>query len=276
MRISRESVVPALVCLAFVIALGAASAQPPAFKRTILQRGDLAAPGHEGVMAIAEFPPGASAGRHTHPGEEISYVLEGSLEVQVAGQAPKTVKAGDAFWIPAGTVHDAKNTGAGSAKIVATYVVEKGKPMATPARLPRATGGQTPAAAAITVARSGPDATSRSNGPVMEWTSDTPSSSMRAFATSSRRPRSHFTRTNAAFMRPPAGGCTTAPGSPVTACQGQARRAPCQSAVTSSHRASPAQAPYGAYQRRIARSDGTRLLRRSRASLARVQESRAR
>ncbi len=134
MRVSTDSVVSGLVCAAFLMALGVASAQQPTFKRTILQRGDLAAAGHEGVMAIAEFPAGASAGKHTHPGEEISYVLEGSLQIEVAGQPPKIVKAGDAFWIPANTVHDAKNTGSGAAKIVATYVVEKGKPMATPAQ----------------------------------------------------------------------------------------------------------------------------------------------
>ena len=108
-------------------------AQQAALKRTILQRGDLSVQGREVVMAVAEVPPGAAAGKHTHPGEEVSYVLEGSLVLEVAGKPPKTFKAGDVFMVSAGTVHDGKNTGAGTAKVLATYIVEKGKPLATPA-----------------------------------------------------------------------------------------------------------------------------------------------
>lgn len=129
----RQRVIPGLICAVFVGALAVMSAQqPPSFKRTILQRGDLAAPGREGVMAHVEFPPGASAGKHTHPGEEISYVMEGTLVVEVQGKPAAMLKAGDAFWIPANTPHDAKNTSSSPAKLVATYVVEKGKPLATP------------------------------------------------------------------------------------------------------------------------------------------------
>ena len=102
------------------------------FQRTILQRGDLSVAGHEGVMARVEFAPGGSAGKHTHPGEEITYVLEGTISLEVQGKPPATLKAGDVFFVEAGKVHDAKNIGTGPAKVVATYVVEKGKPMATP------------------------------------------------------------------------------------------------------------------------------------------------
>ena len=84
-------------------------------------------------MARVEIDPGASAGRHTHPGEEISYVVEGSLVLEQEGKPNVTVHAGEAFMIPAGTVHNATNRGTGVAKIVATYIVEKGKPLATPA-----------------------------------------------------------------------------------------------------------------------------------------------
>ena len=84
-------------------------------------------------MARAEFPIGGTTGRHTHPGEEISYVLEGTLRMEVAGQPPRSLKAGDVFMIPAGTVHNATNTGSGTATVIATYVVEKGKPVTTPA-----------------------------------------------------------------------------------------------------------------------------------------------
>jgi len=84
-------------------------------------------------MARADFDPGAVVAKHTHPGEEISYVIEGEITVEVAGKPPQTLKAGDAFFIPAGTVHSAKNTGKGKAAVLATYVVEKGKPLASPA-----------------------------------------------------------------------------------------------------------------------------------------------
>ena len=111
----------------------AVSAQQPAFKRTVLQQSDISAPGREVVQAIADFEPRATPGRHTHPGEEIGYVLEGTFLVEQDGKAPVTLKAGGTFLIPAGTVHNATNTGSGAGKILATYIVEKGKPLATPA-----------------------------------------------------------------------------------------------------------------------------------------------
>lgn len=113
---------------------GVLAAQQPAFKRTILQQSDISAPGREVVQAIADFEPRATPGRHTHPGEEIGYVLEGTFLIEQEGKAPVTLKAGGTFLIPAGTVHNATNTGAAAGKILATYIVEKGKPLATPAR----------------------------------------------------------------------------------------------------------------------------------------------
>jgi len=117
--------------LAGVWASGALNAQQPGFKRTELQRHDLGIPGREVVQARAEFDTGASIGKHTHPGEEFGYILEGSLEFEIAGKPNATLKAGDAFFIPPETVHAAKNVGKGPAKVLATYVVEKGKPLAT-------------------------------------------------------------------------------------------------------------------------------------------------
>ena len=108
-------------------------AQAPAFKRTVLQQSDISVPGSEVVSAVAEFDPRATPGPHTHFGEEIGYVLEGTFLIEQAGKAPVTLQAGGSFLIPAGTVHNATNTGAGKARILATYVVEKGKPLATPA-----------------------------------------------------------------------------------------------------------------------------------------------
>jgi len=111
----------------------AMSAQQPAFKRTVLQTVELSIAGREAVTAKAELPAGVSSGRHTHPGEEIGYVLEGTLTIERDGQS-KTVKAGEAFAIPAGQVHNAINAGTAQATIVSTYIVEKGKPLATPAK----------------------------------------------------------------------------------------------------------------------------------------------
>lgn len=109
------------------------AAQQPAFKRTVLQQSDISVAGHEVVSAVADFEPRATPGRHTHFGEEIGYVLEGTFLIEQDGKAPVTLKAGGSFLIPAGTVHNATNTGAGPGKILATYIVEKGKPIATPA-----------------------------------------------------------------------------------------------------------------------------------------------
>jgi quercetin dioxygenase-like cupin family protein len=81
------------------------------------------------VQVRVDFDPGAAFGRHHHPGEEIVNVLEGSLEYQVEGKAPVTLKAGDVLFIPARTIHAAKNVGRSSGSELATYIVEKGKPL---------------------------------------------------------------------------------------------------------------------------------------------------
>jgi quercetin dioxygenase-like cupin family protein len=108
-------------------------AQNPAIQRTIVQRKDISMPGREAVVARVEIAPGGSAGRHTHTGEEISYVMDGELEVLIEGQPPLTVKTGESFIIPAGAKHDAHNKGTVPVKLAAVYLVEKGKPLATPA-----------------------------------------------------------------------------------------------------------------------------------------------
>jgi quercetin dioxygenase-like cupin family protein len=121
------------VTVAILALTGVLAAQVPAFKRTVLQQSDISVPGREVVSAVAEFEPRATPGPHTHFGEEIGYVLEGTFLIEQAGKAPVTLQTGGSFLIPAGTVHNATNTGAGKARILATYVVEKGKPLATPA-----------------------------------------------------------------------------------------------------------------------------------------------
>src|SRR5207245_8626817 len=117
-----------------LVALGAhaLSAQPAAFKRTVLRKADLSTPGREVVQALVEIPGGVRPGKHTHPGEEIGYVLDGTLVVWVEGRPAVTVKAGDSFFVEAGRPHETTNEGTTVAKILATYMVEKGKPLATP------------------------------------------------------------------------------------------------------------------------------------------------
>jgi quercetin dioxygenase-like cupin family protein len=119
--------------LAALMVAGALFAQNPGIQRTILQRKDISMPGREAVIARVEIAPGASAGRHTHPGEEISYILEGEADILVEGQPALHVKPGDSFIIPAGAIHDAHNTGTVPLRLVGVYVVDKSKPLATPA-----------------------------------------------------------------------------------------------------------------------------------------------
>ena len=113
------------------LALHMALAQAPGIKRTDLQRHDLSVPGREVVQVRVELAPGVSFPKHTHPGEEIIYVLEGTWEYTVEGKPPVTLKAGEVLFIPAGTIHSAKNVGSGNGAELATYVVEKGKPLLT-------------------------------------------------------------------------------------------------------------------------------------------------
>jgi quercetin dioxygenase-like cupin family protein len=119
-----------ILALASFVAL----AQAPGIKRTLLQRTDLQGQEpKECVLGAAEIPPGGSAGKHFHHGIEMGYVAEGESEILVDGEAPKRVKAGESYSIPARRPHDAKAVG-GPVKVVATYVVEKGKPLAEPVK----------------------------------------------------------------------------------------------------------------------------------------------
>jgi quercetin dioxygenase-like cupin family protein len=114
--------------VAFVVP--GAAAHPPGSKRTDLQRHDLSTPGRELIQVRVDFDPGYTAPRHTHFGEEIIYVIEGELEYVIDGKTSR-VKAGDVLFVPAGVIHTAKNIGSGNAAELATYIVEKGKPLIT-------------------------------------------------------------------------------------------------------------------------------------------------
>jgi quercetin dioxygenase-like cupin family protein len=127
----RHNLIALLIAstLAAVIIPENATAQLPGTKRTNLQHKDLSISGREVVQARIDIEAGVSAPRHSHPGEEIIYVIEGVFEYILDGKAPVTLKAGDVLFIPAGVVHSAKNVGKGNAAELATYIVEKGKPL---------------------------------------------------------------------------------------------------------------------------------------------------
>jgi len=122
----------AAIIFGSAVILHAASAQPGGINRIDLQRHDLSVPGREVVQTIVELGAGVKSSRHTHPGEEIVYVLEGApLEYEVEGRPPVTLKPGDVLFIPAGAAHSARNVGTDKGAELATYIVEKGKPLLT-------------------------------------------------------------------------------------------------------------------------------------------------
>jgi quercetin dioxygenase-like cupin family protein len=129
---TRMTLYTSLALATVMVAAAVGGAQQAMFKRTELQRGDLSISGREAVQTLAEIPSGVASGRHTHPGEEIGYIVEGVVVMEVEGKPPVTLKAGDVFLIPAGRIHNARNIGTVTSKMLSTYVVEKGKPLASP------------------------------------------------------------------------------------------------------------------------------------------------
>ena len=119
----------AVLIVSSTLALHAAQVQNAGIKRTDALRHDFDVPGREVIQVRVDFAPGTAFGKHSHPGVEIAYVLEGVLEYHFDGKPPVTLKAGEALFIPAGTIHSAKNVGSGNAAELATYIVEKGKPL---------------------------------------------------------------------------------------------------------------------------------------------------
>ncbi len=113
-------------------AQGAPPAATAGVTRKILSRTDGPATGFETIVIEGTVEPGTPVGRHTHPGVESAFILEGEIVLDVDGQPTKTYKTGDAYQVPTGVVHGGKN-GAARTRFVSTYVVEKGKPLASPA-----------------------------------------------------------------------------------------------------------------------------------------------
>ncbi|MET4690451.1 cupin domain-containing protein [Sinorhizobium fredii] len=133
MKMSRI-MAAALLIVGSGFALHAAKAQQPGIQRTDLLQHDLGVPGRAAVQVRVDIEPGAVSIKHTHPGEEVAYVLVGSLEYLLEGRAPVTLHAGEALFIPAGVAHVAKNVGSGKASELATYIVEKGTPLVVPVK----------------------------------------------------------------------------------------------------------------------------------------------
>ena len=124
-----------LISGAAILAMIAVSgAQQPAAKWTELQRRDIPGTGREGVTMAIEIPPGATSARHSHPGEDFGYLIEGTIVLQVDGKPPVTVKAGEVFFTERGHIHNARNIGTTTARALDTYIIDKGKPVITPAQ----------------------------------------------------------------------------------------------------------------------------------------------
>ena len=113
-------------------AQGAPAASSGGVTRKILSQTDGPAPGYVTVLVEAEIEAGVAVGRHTHPGVESAYVLEGGFELPVEGQPTRMIKAGDGFQVPANTPHSGGKPGTTKSRLLITYVVEKGKPLASP------------------------------------------------------------------------------------------------------------------------------------------------
>lgn len=114
--------------------VAACFAGQPAAKFSELQRREIPGTGREGVTTVAEIPPGATSARHSHPGEDFGYLIEGTIVLMVDGKPPLTVRAGETFFTERGQIHNARNIGTTMARAVDTYVIDKGKPGITPAR----------------------------------------------------------------------------------------------------------------------------------------------
>ena len=132
MRSSTVTAIAAGLVALSVLAYAQSPMPPVGIKRTILQRGDIG-DNKEVVLGLAEIPAGASSGRHTHFGTETGMLLEGSMSLEVEGEPTRLIKAGDTWLIGTGKVHNANVVGNTGAKVISTYVVEKGKPLAVPA-----------------------------------------------------------------------------------------------------------------------------------------------
>ena len=134
LQILKKSIrITVLVLPLFASAL--AGAQTPGISSKPLLRSWVSGDeGKESIILAIEIAPGASTGRHTHPGDEYATVLEGTLELRLEGQEPRRVTAGQTYHNPRGVIHETRNVGDGTARTVATFIVDKDKPRTVPAQ----------------------------------------------------------------------------------------------------------------------------------------------
>jgi len=126
-------IVHAAAAAALVVASPATAQQ--GISRDNLSKHDLQNdPGHEAIQVRVTLAPGASAPRHSHPGEEIVYVIKGAIEYRLEGEKPVRLTRGDSLFIPDGVVHSVRNVGGTQAIELATYIVSKGPPLLAPAK----------------------------------------------------------------------------------------------------------------------------------------------
>ncbi len=129
------AVIAAVFAMSLVISPLLCAQDKGEIKRHVLEKHDLATvPNHEGILAQVELMPGAAEGKHTHPGELLGNVQDGTLTLHVEGKPDATLKSGESFFIPADTIHWGENKGTTPVKVVAAFVVPKGKPLTTPAK----------------------------------------------------------------------------------------------------------------------------------------------
>ena len=126
---TTHTIVAVLTVIAGVVVLELAAAEQQEIQRTNVLRNDVSVVGREVIQVRVDFAPGASFPKHKHPGEEVAYVLEGTLQYRLDGGPAITLKAGEALFIPASTVHEAANVGDVNGSELATYIVEKGEPL---------------------------------------------------------------------------------------------------------------------------------------------------
>ncbi|MFE2823433.1 cupin domain-containing protein [Streptomyces sp. NPDC059271] len=100
-------------------------------KRTVVQRSSSSVPGREIVQVLTEIPPGVESGWHTHPGEEVGFIVAGHVEMAIRGQSTRTLLAGDGFLIPPELPHNARDLGPETGRMLSTYIVDPDKPLAS-------------------------------------------------------------------------------------------------------------------------------------------------
>jgi quercetin dioxygenase-like cupin family protein len=133
-KVVARVMVATAVALLVGLAARAVVAQQPAVERKVLLQQDVTIPGYQNVLVAVTIPVGGREGRHTHPGTAVVHVMEGALTLDHDGRPTTTYKTGETFSVDAGKVHEGINKGSSPVRAIASFVVEKGKPLTTQAK----------------------------------------------------------------------------------------------------------------------------------------------